>query len=65
MEEERWYEVKDIVALLSVHEQTVRRWIKQGDLPAILLGRRGGYRIKASDIDAFLAARSEQGKAAA
>ncbi len=65
MEEERWYEVKDVVDMLKVHEQTVRRWIKQGDLPAVLFGRRGGYRIKASDLDAFLSAQATKGKAAA
>ncbi len=65
MEEERWYDVKDVVDMLKVHEQTVRRWIKQGDLPAVLFGRRGGYRIKASDLDAFLSAQSTKGKAAA
>lgn len=72
MEGERWYSIKDIVELLQVHEQTVRRWIKQGDLPAKLFGRRGGYRIRASDYEAFVEAwpngqdsASEQGKAAA
>ncbi len=65
MAEEKWYDVKEIVALLRVHEQTVRRWIKQGDLPAVLFGRKGGYRVKASDLAAFLEARSEAGKAAA
>jgi excisionase family DNA binding protein len=65
MADERWYDVKYIVALLGVHEQTVRRWIKQGDLPAILFGRKGGYRVKASDLDAFLRDQAEKGKAAA
>ena len=65
MIDERWYDVKEIVDMLKVHEQTVRRWIKQGDLPAILFGRKGGYRIKASDLDAFLTAQVEKGKAAA
>ena len=65
MSDERWYDVKDIVDMLKVHEQTVRRWIKQGDLPAIMFGRKGGYRIRASDLDAFLTAQAEKGKAAA
>ncbi len=65
MEDERWYDVKDVVDMLKVHEQTVRRWIKQGELPALLFGRRGGYRIKASDLEAFLTAQAEKGKAAA
>lgn len=63
MDEERWYEVKDIVEMLNVHEQTVRRWIRQGDLEAVMLGRKGGYRVKASDLEAFLEA--QRGKAAA
>ena len=65
MEDERWYDVKDIVGMLRVHEQTVRRWIKSGELPALLFGRRGGYRIKASDLNAFLTAQADKGKAAA
>jgi excisionase family DNA binding protein len=65
MTDERWYDVKEIVALLSVHEQTVRRWIKQGDLPAVMFGRKGGYRVRARDLDGFLEAQLEKGKAAA
>jgi len=65
MTEEQWHDVKYIVNLLQVHEQTVRRWIKSGDLPAILFGRKGGYRVKASDLNAFLDRQAEKGKAAA
>jgi len=65
MAEEQWHDVKYIVNLLQVHEQTVRRWIKTGELPAILFGRKGGYRVKASDLQAFLDRQAEKGKAAA
>ena len=65
MPEEQWHDVKYIVNLLQVHEQTVRRWIKSGELPAILFGRKGGYRVKASDLNAFLDRQAEKGKAAA
>ena len=65
MEDERWVDVQDIVARLDVHEQTVRRWIKRGELPAIMFGRRSGYRIRESDLEAFIAAQFEKGKAAA
>jgi len=65
MTEEQWHDVKYIVNLLQVHEQTVRRWIKSGELPAILFGRKGGYRVKASDLNAFLDRQAEKGKAAA
>ncbi len=62
MTEERWLNVQDIVSRLGVHEQTVRRWIKQGQLPAIMFGRKGGYRVKDSDLDAFIQVQVEKGK---
>ena len=57
MAEDRWLHVKDIVDLLGVHEQTVRKWIKHEGLPAVMFGRRSGYRVRASDLAAFLEAR--------
>ena len=72
MADERWYTVEDIVDMLKVHEQTVRRWLREGELGGVLLGRKAGYRIRASDLESFLAARdargtegTEEGKAAA
>ncbi len=43
--------------MLKVHEQTVRRWLKQGELHGVLLGRKAGWRIRASELDRFLAER--------
>ncbi len=57
MTEERWYTVEEIVDLLKVHEQTVRRWLRDGQLRGVLLGRKAGYRVRATDLDAFLAER--------
>jgi excisionase family DNA binding protein len=53
----RWYTVQDLVQELQVHEQTVRRWIKSGELPAYALGDRAGYRVSREDLDAFMARR--------
>lgn len=61
MDQERWYTVAEIVDMLKVHEQTVRRWVRSGELPAAMLGRKAGYRIKASDLAAFLSRRTEKG----
>jgi len=61
---ERWLTVADIVDALHVHEATVRRWIKSGDLEATELGNRAGYRIRREDFDRFLDERSTK-KAAA
>ncbi|MDP9355927.1 MAG: helix-turn-helix domain-containing protein [Chloroflexota bacterium] len=68
MTEERWYTVEEIVDLLKVHEQTVRRWLRDGQLRGVLLGRKAGYRVRAADLDAFLEERetgAEAGKTAA
>ena len=63
--EDRWITVADIVDALKVHEQTVRRWIREGELPATELGGKSGYRIRKSDFDRFIEGRSTMGKAAA
>ena len=49
-----WYTVPEVATLLEVYEGTVRRWIREKELPALGLGRRGGYRIAAADLDAFI-----------
>ena len=54
MDQEHWYTVAEIVDMLKVHEQTVRRWIKDGELPAYNFGGRTGYRVRAGDLAAFL-----------
>lgn len=50
--------VADIAGHTGAHEQTVREWIRRGELKASKLGSRVGYRIKQSDYDAFLAKRT-------
>jgi len=52
--DQTWLSVQDIVEKLDVHEQTVRRWIKSGELTAYLLGDRAGYRIAAADLQVFM-----------
>ncbi len=51
---EKWLSVQDLVDRLGVHEQTVRRWIKTGELSAYALGDRAGYRIAPDDLQAFM-----------
>lgn len=54
IEDDRFYTIADIVDLLQVHEQTVRRWLKQGELRGTMLGRKAGYRIAGGDLRAFI-----------
>ncbi len=58
-EAENWRTVADIVEELRVHEQTVRRWIREGQLRAYNFGGKTGYRIKTEDFEAFLEERVE------
>jgi excisionase family DNA binding protein len=53
--EARFATVGEVAELLRVSRMTVYRLIKQGELPAIRVGR--GYRVRESDIDEYLRAR--------
>jgi excisionase family DNA binding protein len=45
-----------------VHEETIRRWAREGAIPSAKLGNRGGFRfIKRDDLDRFLDVRRAEG----
>ncbi len=48
-----------VAKLVGIGEATVRRWIVAGDLPAVRfdIGSRAYYRVRQTDLDAFLEAR--------
>jgi excisionase family DNA binding protein len=53
-----WLTTRDVADEFKVNEETVRRWIRSGELPVLDLGApRGGYRIKRADLEAFIASR--------
>lgn len=54
MADERWYTTQDVADLLKVTNQTVRLWLREGRLRGLNLGGRGGWRVKESDLNAFL-----------
>ncbi len=54
---------EEVAAYLRVHLMTVRRWCRQGELPAAKVGR--SYRIRRADLDRWWAERMEGGQAAA
>lgn len=43
---------QEVSDLLRVSTQTVRRWIKEGSLPAYKVGR--GWRVRDDDLDRWL-----------
>jgi excisionase family DNA binding protein len=63
--DERWYTVEQIAATLQVHEQTVRRWLREGALRGRSFGGKTGWRVRESDLRAFLDTDPSAGKAAA
>jgi len=44
---------------LGVHIETMRRWAREGTIPAAKLGNRGGFRFKQGDLDRFLESRRQ------
>ena len=51
---EDWLTVEEVAGLFRVSEETVRRWIRAGELKVLDLGGpRAGYRIRRADLAAF------------
>lgn len=46
--EDQFYNPKQVAALLGVHQRTVQRWLRTGQLKGIRISR--GWRILGSDI---------------
>jgi excisionase family DNA binding protein len=57
MSQEDWLTVEEVAESLRVHPVTVRRWLRGGQLPAVRLGTKAGWRIARSDLDRFLESR--------
>jgi len=49
---EKWVNLEDIAVHLSISEDTVRTWIKEGKLPVYKAGKR--YKFKISEVDAWV-----------
>lgn len=55
--------VQGVARRLCVHPSTVRRWIQQGDLEAVLLphhGKRQAYRIRPDALERLLLAHEQR-----
>lgn len=49
--------VEEVAARLSVHRETVRRWLRTGELRGYRLGFRGGWRIPEEELRRFIRSR--------
>lgn len=55
MQDEALLTVEDAAKRVKVHPETIRGWIRAGELPAVDIG--GKYRIYPRDLDNFLKSR--------
>ncbi len=51
---EKWVNLEDIAEHLSLSEDTVRTWVKEGKLPFYRAGKR--YKFKISEVDEWVRA---------
>ena len=52
MQVEKWVNLEDVAEHLSLSQDTVRTWIKEGKLPAYKAGKR--YNFKISEVDEWV-----------
>lgn len=57
----QWMNVGEVAKTLEVSTQTVRRLIKEGDLPAYQLRDGARFRVTREDLEKFLASRRSGG----
>jgi excisionase family DNA binding protein len=62
---ERYLTVPEVAAQLSVTEETVRRWLRDGRLEGVLLSRKAGWRIRPESVEKMLEAMYIMGKTVA
>lgn len=51
-EPEKWSSIEDIAQHLKIHKDTVRSWIRQGEIPVHKVGRQ--YRFRISEVDEWV-----------
>ena len=58
-EDTGWLRTPEAARYLGVHIETMRRWAREGVIPAAKLGNRGGFRFRREDLDRFLETRRQ------
>ncbi len=53
-----WLTTEEAARYLRINVGTLRRWAREGTIPAAKLGNRGGFRFKREDLDRFLGSTS-------
>lgn len=53
---DEWLTTQEVADLLKVNPETVKRWLRVGDMQGSLLSDRAGWRIARSEVARFMAA---------
>ncbi len=54
MQEQRYLTVEEVAHEMRVTDETVRRWLRSGQLAGLNLGRKAGWRIERDDLERFI-----------
>jgi len=57
MEDQNLLNVVEVAERLRVTPEAVRRWLRDGSLKGFMLGDRGGWRIRAGEVESFISKR--------
>ncbi len=64
-ERREYVTVDEAARLISVHPQTVRRWLRSGQMLGNMISRTAGYRIRRDEVERVLSEGLREGKLAA
>lgn len=56
-DEDQLLKVPEVAEYLRIGSEATRRWLREGKLPGINLGRGSGWRVRRGDLARFLADR--------
>jgi len=63
MGQEDWLTVDEVAHRMGLKNgETVRRWLRSGKLRGTLISDRMGWRVRAADLERFVAARTHGGE---
>jgi excisionase family DNA binding protein len=54
MEGREMLTVPQVAGYMQVHVETVRRWLREGQLRGVNLGGKGGWRIRRDELERFI-----------
>ena len=54
MEHDHLYTTAEVAERLRVHPETVRQWLRDGEMRGTILGRKAGWRVPETELRRFI-----------